>query len=96
MVDDLEKNYSSMEPPSPQIRQEELERFEEKLGLRPDPEELALEMFRASMIMRGLDPDTPPEMLPPELAAELHKAQDQFIPGTFMGDPNDPARRREE
>lgn len=96
MLADLEQGYSSMEPPGPQARQEDTERFEEKLGLRPDPEEIAMEMFRASMVMRGLDPDAPPETLPPELAAELNKTRDELIPGIYMGSPHDPARRRAE
>lgn len=93
MVEELEKSYSSMEPPRPEIRAEDIERFEEKLGLRTDPEEVAMAMLRASMVSKGLDPDTPPEMLPPELAAELARARDEMIPGNYMGNPADPERR---
>lgn len=89
MLKGMEACYSDMEPPAPDRRTEDIERFEEKLGLRTDPEEVAMELFRASMTARGLDPDTPPEALPPELAAELARAQDVLIPGNYMGNPND-------
>lgn len=50
--------------------EEQTEKFEEALGQRVSAENKAMELMRASMIARGLDPDAEPE-LSPELAARI-------------------------
>lgn len=51
---------------------DQIERFEEEIGLRVSAESKAQEMVRASMIARGIDPDAKPE-LSPELQAKMQE-----------------------
>lgn len=67
--------------------EEQIEVFEEKIGQRKSSDTRAQEMLRATMIARGVDPDTVPE-LSPELRAKmeqdaLQSNQDLFFSGAL-------------
>lgn len=51
---------------------DQIAQFEEKIGLRVSAETKAMELARASMIARGIDPDAVPE-LSPELKAKMEE-----------------------
>lgn len=68
-------HISQFEPPVEEggdTVEEQILKFEENIGQRISSEAKANELFRASMIARGLDPDAKPE-LSPELAAKLEE-----------------------
>jgi len=68
-------HVSAFRPPSEEGQptvDEQIVTFEEAIGQRVSAESRANEMFRASMIARGMDPDAKPE-LSPELAAKLER-----------------------
>lgn len=65
---------------------EQIERFEEAIGLRTDWEALAMENHKKLLALQGKEwDDTPIET--------DWRMQDREIPGNYMGNPNDPARK---
>lgn len=66
--------------------EEAIERFEENIGLRFDYDALALENHKKWTAAQGKEwDDTPVE--------QDWRMQDREIPGNYMGNPNDPARK---
>lgn len=66
--------------------EEQIEDVEIQIGLRFDSVAYALEQHKKLLALQGKEWDeTPVEM--------DWRMQDREIPGTFMGDPNDPARK---
>jgi hypothetical protein len=65
---------------------EQIEDVEIQMGLRFDNVAYALEQHKKLLALQGKEwDDTPIEM--------DWRMQDREIPGTYMGDPNDPARK---
>lgn len=65
----ISRIQAPMDDDSPSV-EEQILSFEESIGQCVSSTTKANEMMRASMIMRGLDPDAEPE-ISPELAARL-------------------------
>lgn len=65
--------------------EEQIEKFDEDIGQSVSAEARAEELFRQSMIARGLDPDVKPE-LPPELAAKMEEDEMKSDKDIFFGD----------
>lgn len=72
---------------------EQIVTFEESIGQRVSAQSKANELFRASMIARGLDPDAKPE-LSPELAAKLEEDALKSDKDIFFGDTDREFRGR--
>lgn len=70
--------------------EEDIERWEEQVGIRHNPEDEAMAAHKRRLEEQGIEwDDTPVSEIP-----GLQDKMDQEIPGTFMGDPKDPGRRR--
>lgn len=67
---------------------ETIGRLEEQFGIRFDPAAHALAQHKAWMEAQGREWDETP-------VEKDWRMQDREIPGTYMGDPNDPARKQE-
>lgn len=61
---------------------EEVEKLDEQIGKKVDPEEQALAMLRQWQEMTGIVPD---EALKQEMLANAWMYNDEEIPGNFMG-----------
>jgi hypothetical protein len=68
---------------------EQIERFEESIGLRVDWEAVTLEQHKKWLAAQGKEFDGTPIQLD-------WRAQDREIPGNYMHNPNDPARKGKE
>ena len=89
MVDDIVAERRAVEARGGQYQMsldEQLERFDETIGMRFDFDALALAQHRAWLESQGKEwDDTEVE--------QDWRMQDREIPGNYMGNPNDPARK---
>jgi hypothetical protein len=89
MVDDLVAERRAVEARGGKYEltlEEQIERFDETIGMRKDWEALALAQHRAWLESQGKEwDDTEVE--------QDWRMQDREIPGNYMGNPNDPARK---
>jgi hypothetical protein len=82
-----------IQPDERQSVQEKIEIFEEQIGMRVNPEEIALASLRAWQKSQGIVYDDPEGELPPDLQAEVEAEKERERLGEYMG-PNGEKLRR--
>jgi hypothetical protein len=82
-----------IEPDERQSVQEKIELFEEQIGMRVNPEEIALAELRKWQDAQGIHYDDPEGELPADLKAEMEKEAEAERLGEFMGPGGQKLRR---
>jgi hypothetical protein len=88
-IEDREARYAGAKKETDDDLETVIERWEQKIGLRVDPEEQALEALKAFNKARGIPWDDTP-VVPSDW-----RERDEEIPGEYMGSPRMKAKGNE-